>query len=90
MFDIKQIISEAKRTQHIERKLFSNTLDKKKIIFEAKGTRLIIRNYFRSEANTSDSKQIIFEAKRLFCTSCWYLFEFGHLRYLEKFAAWTN
>ncbi len=52
--NIKHIILEAKRTQYIERKLFS----KRREHIRKKG------NYFRSKANTFDNKKIIFEAKR--------------------------
>jgi hypothetical protein len=70
-FDIK-----AKSTPSIVSKIFwseTNTLDRKKILFEAKRTRSIVRklfstpsehvrqsaNYFRSEANTLDRKKIL-------------------------------
>ncbi len=72
-----------KQSEHITQKencfrSESNTLDRKKIIFEAKRTRQSVsklfskrsehirqkENYFRIEANTLDRKKIIFEAKR--------------------------
>jgi len=41
----------------------ANTFERTKIIFEAKRTRSIVRNYFKSEANTSDNTQIIFRSE---------------------------
>jgi hypothetical protein len=41
----------------------ANTFERTKIIFEAKRTRLIIRNCFKSEANTSNNTQNIFRSE---------------------------